>query len=632
MAGAAETYAVVADRDVGRQAGGEEFFTATSWRELLQYDAPESGKYQRYWVEGTEEQVAREQRLRQARERGDGEGGAARAGGQPWDDVLSDFGSASAEGEEEEEAGSAEDETASGEDVTGIDSFLRSAGAAVGSRKKRARVDDGAASADKEGEEEGEDLAGLAGTFGNALALLNGRAAPNPSFAPARSASHTFVSLLLVRPADAGGLSLTVDPTLVKQSTGQPLFYITLNPLVEDRPLDASLYSGPHVSSVHAFGDVYGRTRSLLWTALGSVLRLQQELRDAVVNVRLRLRLGRKVFPSKSYFHDELCKGCGEVAGAKVVSAERLCSAMNRDGAAESEFRDNVSASEYARILHRLETVAPPPTFQKASTVVQIHGLVTVPTSSTRPYRVSVRVTCELDAETERLRVLKIKHRSSKHAVVDVMRPEGYDFRYDVRTTVSVAPSSQVYRCCEEVMRCLTFHAGTQLLAAFEKPPHMFTVYVVRFKQKQQFHRLGCGAGAQDGATKVSLSHTQQHEYARGQFRSVDAEQVFEPCVSSDRYEAGVQLLSTKHLFDAFKKGQLELGAGVSAKVMDFCQYLVPHGLAALQQIPTEQAVAEDTALREKALLSKANAVLSRRAHAAKEESDSDDGMEDDEV
>eukprot|EP01063_Lacrimia_lanifica_P035307 TRINITY_DN6700_c1_g1_i1.p1 TRINITY_DN6700_c1_g1~~TRINITY_DN6700_c1_g1_i1.p1 ORF type:complete len:401 (+),score=113.18 TRINITY_DN6700_c1_g1_i1:1099-2301(+) len=365
--------------------------------------------------------------------------------------------------------------------------------------------------------------------------------------------------------------------------------------------------------------------------------------RQACTNVRLRIRLGRKCLLSRGGSSQPLIRAVNnsaarstaawlemkagaadEAAAAEdsaLISAEGLCRHLNTQGGRGMEFLDSISKAEFTRIR---EAVAPH--IAGGDTVVlQLHGRMG------RGRRcVDCRMTCAVAPADGALALVKVKVNSRKYTTIDVIRPEAYDFRYDIRTTDSAPASTDLHKDCAALVECFTYDAGANGLKVLSEDYNTvaFSMSTLRLKRKAKYVVPAVAAGGE--AVKVSLSHTTQHDVSLHDGTRMPVGGVV-PSTASDRYEAGAQLVSTKRVFDALKGG--EAPQNLPSHVLELARALLPNALAALQQIPTAEAArlfaaAAAVQLRQQAQRERAAA----QAAAAEAASDDDDDDDMDEV
>ena len=576
-----EDFVVVTD-DGGRYSGAQEVVTAASWAELLQYDAGKSDDHECTWWRGTESEirdnVARTARSQRANEH------AALAYAMHQHEREEELFASDQSSEPESQASdhSSDDapfstkrrrlklkpsasETvqgtpASGEDYNASIALLQETGTVLSNAIYRKRS----------GHYIAPEQSG-----GRVRHSLSHKAFHNAS----SHAPSQFISLLCVKAEDAGRLCLEEDDDTLT---------IRVNDAVDDAPALADVYSGPHISSINAAEEVHAKGRALLWTALGSIVARQNSNLDFSTNIRLRLRLGSKVIRSHSRLAHNLRRSCISHNGVDTQTSDTVCEVINRHGTQDTQFNDFIEKPEFDRIEHSLLSLQNTLLKHVRSEAFQFHVFFG---------RERFRVTCVQPQDS--LVVTKVKNNSNKYVSVDVLHPHGHDYRYDVRTTDNVPQQSETFEHLASVLGCFGYEASG--LTMLKTPPfssERIGFSTLRYKRKQQFHVPGCGLGASEGATKVSLSRTLQIGFRVRDVSMLSLGFVtFDTC--NERHEVGAQLLSTKALFDRFKRGQVELSSNISATVMNDCRHLFPHALAALSQISVMEATRIDTLQRQ---------------------------------
>ena len=251
-----------------------------------------------------------------------------------------------------------------------------------------------------------------------------------------------------------------------------------------------------------------------------------------------------------------------------------MCGIFNENVNRGTAFIDSVTVSEYNRIAGQLERFE-----VTSSEVLQLHINVRGQ---------GYRITC-VNSE-EGLQVVKVKDRSMKHAVVDMIIPGGYDLRYDIRTTDNVPQDSASYgiacQICSQIIfdkEALTFHVRSD--AEFPQQTS-FRLSAIRLKRKKQYHTPGVSDEV-GYRVKVSMSKTHQFEvsFSNSPSRPFQAGDISHS--ASARYEIGAQLLTSKHIFDGIKSNPL-LSTG---DILASCHNMLPNSLYAMRQMPRLDAL-----------------------------------------
>ncbi|KAJ9462168.1 hypothetical protein DIPPA_05559 [Diplonema papillatum] len=416
-------------------------------------------------------------------------------------------------------------------------------------------------------EAEGED-SGTA-NFAQAMSIL--RTNHGPKRQPRRSAPIVHGA----RPQSQFKVVLEVAPKYANRLCLVPLegrrdsYYVGLNTDEAAVPSeDHTVFSGPYMATVRDSNSVYESTKALVYSAMNSArgryaLRNPAILALLSVNIRYRIRLGRKVIGGRG------------MENPSLVASNELCHFLNGTNAARLPFIDAISKVEFDRIAKGVEPHKKP---GSDCEVVQLH---------VDCFRDSYRITCDI-GPCGVLKARKVKENSTKYTVIDVIRPGKYDYRYDVRTSDNIPPTSHVYKKLAGIVGCFSYSSKKSELEVVEVPTSFFVLKNIRYKRKWQC--IVPGAVGDHGTTKVSMSETVQHEV---NVRNIRQHAACLGLVSSasvaNRYEVGAQLVETKRQLDAFKMDASTLSA---PRVITAARFLIPNALHALRQISEAEVVA----------------------------------------